>query len=88
MEDVTVVRRCVVDGQVPFADFCGFVTELIPMWKFVKEYVRYTGARHLESSTDRVSFLCCFFPLVLSFPLFVFPFSLGSSGVCKVGLFC
>ena len=57
MEDVTVVRRCVVAGRVPFADLCGFVTELILVWKFVKEYVRYTGAQHLKSSTDRVSFV-------------------------------
>ena len=85
MEDVTVVRRCVVAGRVPFADLYGFFTELIPMWKFVKEYVRYTGARHLKSSTDRVSF-CVVFLLVFSF-LFLFS-SLGSSGVGKVGMFC
>ena len=64
MEDVTVVRRCVVAGRVPFANLCGFVTELILVWKFVKEYVRHTGARHLKSSTDRVSFcvFCCILP--------------------------
>ena len=62
MEDVTVVRRCVIAGRVLFADLCSFVTELTPMWKFVKEYVRYTRARHLKSSTDRVrSFVLCFF---------------------------
>ena len=78
MEDVTVVRRCVVAGRVPFADFCGFVSELILVWKFVKEYVRYTGARHLKSSTDRVTFCFCFFS-----PFF----SLRSFGVGKVELF-
>ena len=88
MEDVTVVCRCVVAGRVPFADLCGFVTELIPMWKFVKEYVRYTGAQHLKSSTDRVSFCVVsfrwFYPSLFCF----FSFSLASSVVCKVGLFC
>ena len=83
MEDVTVVRRCVVAGRVPFADLCGFVSELILVWKFVKEYVRYTGARHLKSSTDRVSFVFFFvYPSLVLFP------SLESCGVGKVGLFC
>ena len=69
MEDVTVVRRCVVAGRLPFADLCGFVTELILVWKFVKEYVRYTGAQHLKSSTDRVSFVffCISVPRFVSF---------------------
>ena len=68
MEDVSVVvRRCVVAGRVSFFDLCGFVTELIPIWKPVREYVRFTGARHLKSSTDMVS--------LLFFLLFLFPFS-------------
>ena len=83
MEDVTVVRRCVVAGRVPFADLCGFVSELILVWKFVKEYVRYTGARHLKSSTDRVSF-CVFF--VMLFSLFFFLFW-GLLGLAKLGYF-
>ena len=64
------MRRCVVARPVPFFDLCGFVTELIPIWKSVKEYVRFTGAQHLKSSTDRVSlllffFVFCFFSLSL-----------------------
>ena len=83
MEDLTVVHRCVVAGRVPFADLCDFVSELIPVWKFVKEYVRYTGARHLKSSTDRVSFVFCY-PFL--FCCFFFFFFSGSFGVGVVEL--
>ena len=77
MEDVSVVvRRCVVAGRVSFFDLCGFVTELIPIWKSVREYVRFTGARHLKSSTDRVS--------LLFFLLFLFPFSFFFSIFVKI----
>ena len=30
------------------------VTELISVWKFVREYVRHSGPRHVKSASDRV----------------------------------
>ena len=53
--DVPSLRRCVVAGRVSFVDLRGVVAEVIPIWKTVREYVRFTGPPHLKSSSDRVS---------------------------------
>ena len=60
MTDVPTLRRCVVAGRVSFVDLRGVVAELIPIWKTVREYVRFTSSPHLKSSTDRVSCVGCF----------------------------
>ena len=54
MEDLPELRRCVVVGQVTFADLRGVVAELVSIWDTVREYVRYTGPRHIKSEVDKV----------------------------------
>ena len=80
LEDTVVLRRCVVAGQVSFHDLREVASELIPVWNSVREFVRYTGPRHIKSETDMVSSpglvglftcLCGNFPL---FSFFDFPF--------------
>ena len=55
MEDVPGLRRAVVDGPVEFAGLRVLVSELISIWKIVRQYVRYTGPRLVKSTVDRVS---------------------------------
>ena len=54
MEDVLTLRRCVVSGQVAFKDLRAVASELIPIWKFVREFVRFSGPRHIKCEADRV----------------------------------
>ena len=54
MEDLPELRRCVVAGKVSFDELRGVVTELISIWETVREYVRYTGTRHIKSESDKV----------------------------------
>ena len=56
MEDVVDLRRCVIAGQVAFAELCGVVSDLISVWESVREYVRYTGTVELQTQPERVSF--------------------------------
>ena len=55
LEDAAVLRRCVVAGRVSFKDLRDFASELIPVWNSVREFVRYTGPRHIKIETDMVS---------------------------------
>ena len=69
LEDTCVLRRCVVAGRVAFCDLRDVAAELIPVWNSVREFVRYTGPRHIKSETDMVSivgsgfYLCSVFRL-------------------------
>ena len=54
MEDLPELRRCVVAGKVTFHELRGVVTELVSIWETVREYVRYTGPRHIKSESDEV----------------------------------
>ena len=47
LEDTPVLRRCIIAGQVSFCDLREVAVEMIPVWKSVKEFVRYTGPRHI-----------------------------------------
>ena len=62
MEDVPVLRRCVVAGHVVFRDLCGVVSELIPIWNSVREFVCFSGPHHVKCEADRVIILTCFAP--------------------------
>ena len=68
MEDVPQLRPCVIAGRVLFGELRGVVKELIVVWNSVREFMRFTGHRHIKSESDRVSlsfpfvfFLFCFF---------------------------
>ena len=55
LEDTCVLRRCVVAGRVAFCDMRDVAAELIAVWNSVKEFIRYTGPRHIKIETDMVS---------------------------------
>ena len=54
MEDLPELRRCVIAGKVSFDELRGVVSELVSIWETVREYVRYTGPRHIKSESDKV----------------------------------
>ena len=54
MEKLPELRRCVVAGKVSFNELRGFVTELMSIWETVREYVRYTGPRHVKCESEKV----------------------------------
>ena len=54
LEDVCVLRRCVIAGRVKFSELRGVIEDLLSVWEFVRSFVRYTGAEHLQSSSDWV----------------------------------
>ena len=53
-EAVPALHRAFVAGAAEFVGLRGVVADLISTWKFVHEYVRYTGPRHIKSTVDRV----------------------------------
>ena len=55
MIDLPNLRRCVTVGRVSFDELRGVISELISIWDTVREYVRYTGPRHIKVGSDRVS---------------------------------
>ena len=55
IEDLPELRRCVIAGKVSFDGLRGVVSELIAIWETVREYVRYTGPRHIKDESDKVS---------------------------------
>ena len=55
LEDTPVLRRCIIAGRVSFCDLREVAVELVPVWKSVREFVRYTGARYIKTETDMVS---------------------------------
>ena len=54
MEDVPVLRRCVAAGHVMFCDLYKVVSELLPIWNSVREFVRFSGPRHVKCEADKV----------------------------------
>ena len=57
MGDMLQLRQCVVAGKVSFAELRGVVKDLISIWESVRAFVRYTVPRHINSESDRVSFV-------------------------------
>ena len=57
MEDVVVLRRCVVAGHVSFKHLRAVANELIPIWDSVREFVRFSGPRHVKCEANRAKFL-------------------------------
>ena len=55
LEDTVVLRRCIIAGRVLFSELREVAVELMPVWKCVREFVRYTGPRHIKLETDMVS---------------------------------
>ena len=72
LEDTLVLRRCIVAGRVSFCDLREAAAELIPVWKSVREFVRYTGPRHIKTETDMVSRIAIVFVFPISFTRFEF----------------
>ena len=57
IEDTPQFCRCVVAGHVSFGALRGVVRELISVWDFVRDFVRFTASPHIQShsgSTGRV----------------------------------
>ena len=54
LEDTIALRRCIIAGRVHFNELREVAVELIPVWKTVREFVRYTGPRHIKTETDMV----------------------------------
>ena len=54
IEETADLRRCVVAGKVSFLELRGVVSDLLGVWESVREYVRYTGPRHVKTSFDKV----------------------------------
>ena len=72
LEDTLVLRRCIVAGRVSFCDLREVAAELIPVWKSVREFVRYTGPRHIKTETDMVGIIFnAFVPFFLACFIFV-----------------
>ena len=69
LEDVPELRRAIIAGSVEFSGMRSVVTELISVWKFVREYVRHSGPRHVKSASDRVCIVSVAFGLYLVFIL-------------------
>ena len=67
LEDVPELRRALIAGSVEFSGMRSVVTELISLWKFVREYVRHSGPRHVKSASDRVCIISVAFGLRLVF---------------------
>ena len=55
MEETPTLRRCVLAGRVTFAHLCVVATELVAHWKFVREFVRFTGPGQARCEVDKVS---------------------------------
>ena len=55
MEDVPVLQRCVGAGRVTFDGLRGVASDLVSVWGAIREYVAYTGPRHVKSFFDKVS---------------------------------
>ena len=72
LEDASVLRRCVVTGRETRNDLRSVAAELVPVWNSVREFVRYTGPRHINSETNMVSiigsgfFICAVFSPLLA----------------------
>ena len=54
MENVPVLRRCVAAGHVMFHDLYKVVSELLPIWISVREFVRFSGPRQVKCEAHRV----------------------------------
>ena len=62
MEDNPILR-CVVAGHVMFHDLRGVVSELLSIWNSVREFVHFSGPRHVKCEADR-AIVCEFFDFV------------------------
>ena len=58
--DVPALRRAVISGTVKFAGLRDVISELIPIWTFVRDYVRHTGPRQSKSAAEKVRSVYCF----------------------------
>ena len=61
MEDLVTLRRRVLAGAVTFVDLRAVIRELRSVLESVREYVRYTGPKHVKSSFDKVQLFFSFF---------------------------
>ena len=71
LEDVYELHRCFNAGRVQFLELRGVVADLLSVWEYVRIFVRYTGSKHLQRSSDRV-ILYFSGELVFSVSVFVF----------------
>ena len=91
-EDKFVLRKCVRQGSVDFADYRQFLSDVIDLWPIIRPFVRCTGHPEAKEKADTVScfFLfvtCVFFSFLPLLPPFFVAFlclllSSGMVGVC------
>ena len=60
-EDKFVLRKCVRQGSVDFADYRQFLSDVIDLWPIIRPFVRCTGHPEAKENADTVS---CFFLFV------------------------
>ena len=70
IENVPMLRHCVVAGRVSFQDLRSVVGELLFIWDSVREFVRSSGPRHVKCEADRVTIFSLFFSKHLVFRVF------------------
>ena len=62
-EDKIVLRKCIRQGSVEFADYRQFLSDVIDLWPILRPFVRCTGHPEAKEKADTVS---CFFLFVTS----------------------
>ena len=60
LEGATALRRCVTVGRVSFNVLCGFVRDLISVWRSVRKFIKESASRHVKTEAGRVICFVCF----------------------------
>ena len=70
-EDKVVLRKCIRQGSVGYADYRSLLTDVIDLWPTIRPFIRCTGHPDAKTKTDTVS--------IGFFSTFDFLFSLSPS---------
>ena len=54
MDGAPALQRCVLTGQVSFAELRQVIADLVASWTIVREFVRYTAPGHSRCEVDKV----------------------------------
>ena len=55
-EDKLILRKCIRQGSVDFADYRQFLSEVIDMWPSIRTFVGCTGHSDAKEEADTVSY--------------------------------
>ena len=66
-EDKFVLRKCIRQGSVDFADYRQFLSDVIDLWPIIRPFVRCTGLPEAKEKADTVSCFFLFVTCVFSF---------------------